>query len=238
MIVILSQKSACASVSAWFFHQLGHGKAARDYHWFANAYRTEVYYKSDLYRRAFRMDLANFTVVRVVRDSFERAASSFRHAVAYGYVDQAIGEACGRDDVVERGYSFLEFLEFLEGSDLWHGNSHLRFQRHPVEDLLPVRHLINVSTQDLFVRLNEVEADLGLPITDLETFTWAGAMEERRAIFRAFEGESDPAAVRLTREQARRGPWPRAEALLTPRAREQIARIYAVDIESYGQAAI
>src|SRR5689334_25375638 len=75
MIVVFSPKSACTSVLIWFYHQIGHTKAARDYASWPHNYRTDVYYRSRFYRRAFERDLSKFSLLRIVRDPFERAVS-------------------------------------------------------------------------------------------------------------------------------------------------------------------
>jgi hypothetical protein len=240
LVVIFSAKSACTSVVIWFLHHLGDADAARDHFRWPHRYRGQVYYKSPLYRSAFELDLENFTVVRVVRDPFDRTVSSFRHALKTSLADTHVPRVLGRSDISRDGLSFAEFLDFLEGSDLTTCNPHFLIQRHPLEDKLPVRHLINISTEDLFTRLNEVEADIGLPRTDFAALAWLHQVDDRRTRHdrrqrRAEERVhvDDVYTHRFTQEVARRGPWPSYGAFLTPLARERIARLYAADIASY-----
>src|SRR5262249_41777851 len=112
-VVIFSAKSACTNVLIWFFHHLGHLKAARDFHVWPHEYRVRVYYHSQLYQRAYKSDFSEFKVVRVVRDPYERAASGFRHIVRHA--GGSIGRYMGMRHVAERGLSFAEYLDFLEG---------------------------------------------------------------------------------------------------------------------------
>ena len=240
MVVIFSAKSACTSVVIWFLHQLGQAAAARDYSHWPHRYRSKVYYRGPVYRSAFDHDLENFAVVRVVRDPFDRTVSSFRHALRTRLADRYIPGVLHRWNVSKDGLSFDEFLDFLEHSDLTTCNTHFRIQRHPLEDELPVRHLINVSTEDLFTRLNEVETDLGLPHTDFAELQWLHQADERRTrrerrrrAGARHPDVTDPYTHRFTQDQAREGPWPSYSAFLTPEARERIARLYAVDLESY-----
>jgi len=235
-IVVFSPKSACTSVVIWFLHQIGHAQRAREHHHWPHRYRIDLYYASEHYRDACRLDLTDFRVVRVMRDSFDRAASSFRHLLRSRLPDETLAELLGRSDAAETGVSFCEFLDMLERIDLTTCDEHHRIQRHPIEDLLPVTHLINVSTEDLFVRLNQVEADLGLPITDFDELEWIHSLDRRRNRFDGKLNTADAYNVRLTRTNARRGPWPPYRALLTAPARERIARLYAVDIAAYGQS--
>jgi hypothetical protein len=236
LIVVFSPKSACTSVVIWFFHHLGHSAAARDYSSWPHRYRTEVYYKSALYRRAYERDLSKFSLVRVVRDPLERAVSSFRHVQKGGLADKEIARALGRNDMSTAGLSFSEFLDFLEHCDLNTCDPHFRVQRHPIEDRLPTRHLINASAEDLFSRLNEVEADLNMPITDFSTLEWLQKINRKHRHNEAPVAPADAYNHRFDREAARNGVWPPYSAFLVPLARERLARLYARDIEAYGGA--
>ena len=233
VIVIFSHKSACTSALVWFLHHLGHTKAAMDYHAWPHQYREEVYYHSQLYRRAYDLDLADFTLIRIVRDPWDRAVSSFRHALEWGYADTTIAKLLRRRDVASRGLAFAEFLELLERLDLTTCDEHFRIQRHPVENILPVHYLINVSTENLFTRLNDVEVELGLPRSDMAKMAWVRRLRAHSRPLGEFVDATDAYTRRLSRQDAKCGPWPPYEALLTPEARERIARMYRIDIESY-----
>jgi Sulfotransferase family len=227
MMVVFSQKSACTNVVIWFLHHLGHMKVARDFHQWPHAYRCEVYYQSDLYRNAYDLDLTKFKLIRIVRDPYERAVSSFRHVLRF---DEIAGPLRYRS-MVERGLSFAAFLDFLEKTNLSNCDPHFCIQRHPIEDKLPVQHLINVSKEDLFKRLNEVEVDLGLPQTNLswcDDIRWHNRPEQRH-----LPDDSDFYTRRFTRDEAQNGPWPSCDAFLSPEARERIGRLYATDIRAY-----
>lgn len=238
MIVVFSPKSACTSAVIWFFHQLGHGKAARDYASWPHRYRTEVYYKSRLYRLAYERDLSKFSLVRIIRDPFERAVSSFRHVQKGGLADKAMARILGRRDMATAGLSFSEFLDFLERCDLTTCDPHFRIQRHPIEDQLPTRHLINVSSENLFSRLKQVEADFELPITDFDKLEWLRKLNPGHSHVEATSLPADVYTHRFTRDDARSGSWPSYAAFLTPAARERIARLYVTDIEAYGIAPV
>ena len=234
LIVLFSPKSACTNVVIWFFHQLGHAAAAQDYDRWPHKYRGNVYYKSALYRRAFQHDLSRYSVLRVVRDPYDRAVSSFRHVHRNGSADHLIAQVLGRRDIATSGLSFSEFLDFLETCDLAKCDGHYRLQRHPVEDRLPTRYLINASTEDLYTRLNEVEADLGIAITDFDKLEWLHSVNRTHSHVAAPFDAANTYTHRFDRTTARSGAWPRYDTFLTTEARERIARLYAVDIEAYG----
>lgn len=235
MVVVLSPKSACSSVVIWFFHQLGIAEEAREFGFWPHHYREKRYLTSKLYRDALSLDLRDFKIVRIVRDPFERAVSSFRHAQLHGYTDADFGRLLRLSGVAERGVSFCEFLDLLECLDLATCDRHIGYQRHPLEDHLPVSHLVNVSTENLFTRLNQVEADFGLPTTDFDRLEWLLEVDRRRSVFKPRRiDSSDAYTLRLTRQQARKGPWPLYSALLIPLAQQRISQLYAVDFAAYG----
>ncbi len=232
LMVVFSQKSACTNVLIWFFHHLGHAPAARHFHPWPHEYRTSVYYYSHLYRNAYSLDFSKFSVVRVVRDPYERAASSFRHVLRHGFVDTLIAKRLRYRDIATKGLSFSAFLDFLETLDLANCDPHFSLQRHPIEDRLPVNHLINISTESLFSRLSEVETAIGLPQSRMVEHPWVNQWRGHNRPANELAGD-DLYSQFLSREQAHLGPWPRDAALLTAPARERISRLYAVDIKAY-----
>lgn len=236
MIVVFSPKSACSTVVIWFLHQIGHAKAARDYSSWPHRYRTEVYYRSALYRNAYERNLSKFSLVRIVRDPLERAVSSFRQVQKGGLADREMAGVLGRNDMSTTGLSFSEFLDFLERCDLRTCDPHFRIQRHPIEDRLPTRHLINASTENLLARLNQVEADFDLPVTDFGKLEWLQKISRKHSHVATPSIALDAYTHRFNRDAARSGSWPPYAAFLTPEARERLARLYATDIDAYGRA--
>ena len=231
IIVLFSPKSACSNVLIWFLHHLGQAQAAREYHRWPHRYRINIYYRSPLYRRGCRSNLRDFRVIRVVRDPYQRSASSFRHVLGLPKLSANVARVLRRP--VDSEFSFATFLDYLEATDLTTCNPHYAIQRHPIEDFLPVDHLVNISREDLFTRLNEIEADLGLPRSDLAGNSWVKALARRH--HRSNKRLSGDQYGRvLTRAQARKGPWPDYALLLTPEAKARIARLYGTDFKAYG----
>jgi hypothetical protein len=230
LLVIYAAKSACTQVAIWFYHHLGQLAAARAFHVWPHDYRDHVYLYSELYREAYRQDFSQFTVLKIVRDPYERAVSSFRHMLGFG--GNELRKRLRFRNIGSRGLSFAAFLDMLERTDLAGCNIHYCIQRHPIEDVLPVHHLIDVSKEDLFKRLNEVEAAVGLPHTDIRAVAadWFDELKWHRRPDPELPGGEELYTRPLTREQALQGPWPRYGELLTPEARQRIARLYAVDL--------
>lgn len=233
LLVIFSPKSACSNVAIWFFHHLGHGKEARAYDVWPHRYRKQVYYGTDLYREASASDLAGYKVVRVIRDPYDRAASAFRHAIRTRLAEREIAPILGDDIVARDGLSFADFLSFLERSDLTSCNPHFRIQRHRIEDVLKPDIVINISKENLMARLAEVARDLGLPPATPQMQDWMDELRGHNSPAGEFPHDPDLYTRRLTRREAANGPWPSSAALLTDEARSRLARLYAVDIQSY-----
>ena len=233
LLVIHSQKSACTNVAIWYLRQIGHAQAARDFHYWPHYYLSQVLNHSEFYRKAYDLDFLKFTVVRVVRNPFERAVSSFRHALKHGHLDDEIRKRLGYNDVAHKGLSFSIFIDFLERVDLANCDPHISLQRHPIEGKLPVHHLINVSSENLFTRLNDVEASVGLPRSDMTADPWIRYLHHHNRPEKMMPDTGDLYTHVLGRPQAKNGPWPRYEAFMHPEARERIARLYAVDIKAY-----
>ena len=234
LVVLYSPKSACSNVLIWFLHHLGHMDAARNFHRSPHRYRDRVYHQSPLYKSATRLDLTGFTVVKVIRDPCQRAVSSFRHVLRTGLFEDDMERKLDDTGLGQNGLSFAAFLDFLEKTDLRSCNPHYSLQGHPIEARLPVSHLINVSREDLFTRLNEVEAAIGLPVSELAKAPWVRQLGRRHHHEGGdFSGVTDFYRQRLGREHALRGPWPSYDALLTREARERVAQLYASDIAAY-----
>jgi hypothetical protein len=136
------------------------------------------------------------------------------------------------------GLSFSEFLDFLERCNLRTCDPHFRIQRHPIEDHLPTRHLINASTENLFSRLKQVEADFDLPVTDFDKLDWLRKLNPAHTHVASASPPANVYTHRFTREDARSGSWPSYAAFLTPAARERIARLYDTDLKAYGIAPV
>jgi hypothetical protein len=231
LLVIFSPKSACSNVVVWFFHHLGHAQAARDYHPFPHRYRLDVYYRSELYRAACEGDLNGYRVVRVVRDPLQRAVSAYRHLLSRP--NAGLPRRVGMTHIARKGLSFSDYIKFLEGLDLNNCDRHFAVQRHPIEDVVRVTDLINVSREDLYARLGEIEDRIGLPRTDLQASDWVGRLNRRNRP----QGElqrTDISTTAFLPRQAKAGPWPQYEEFLTAEARAKLTALYAVDVRNYG----
>jgi hypothetical protein len=237
LMVVWSPKSACTSTYVWFAAQSGLIDEMRATHNWPHRHRRLVYQQSDLYRRSLRLPLADYRVVRVIRDPYSRAASIYRHSLVNDYLDEYLKDFKTGKLTSEQGLSFQQFLDLLESLDLRKANPHLKPQFRRIETVRPPDITINISKSDLFAELNRAEVAIGLPPTDFHSLGWLLTMEQkRRAKDMPLEGgflDERPFGRRAARGRA---PFPSYDQLLTPGAKEHIKRIYAQDFEAYGNA--
>jgi hypothetical protein len=232
LAVMWSYKAACTTVIKWVFQHNGLLSEALAYHSWVHKYRLRRYQKSERYAAGLR-DLVRgrFDVVKIVRDPFDRAVSSYIHAYRTGYDDEAIAKTIQRPLTYRERFSFREFVTFLERNDLRSCNPHHRVQVTPAERRvlfgIRPRRIIKIE-QGLNSALGELERSLGLPATD---FTDPVFSSEHHTVRVSQHG---PAAdlVHLSRRAL-----PPANTFYDDDLRRRVARLYAEDIRQYGYSA-
>lgn len=229
-VVLCSGRAASVPVLAWCLHQAGWAAEAQA--WAGGERRAEqlraLRQRPELARAAEAPAAASLRVLRIVRDPFERAESAFRHLLATQYAHAELRAALGVELDLD-GLSFDRYLDFLESEDLDRCDLRHARQRHPLEAQRPADLVLNVSRCDLLAGLNDFERLCGLPSTRFAGAAWLPARPEPLPV--AAVADERPDRLVLTRQQALRGPWP--QGLLTPAARERLARLYAADVAAY-----
>ena len=214
--VMWSPKAACTTVVSWAFQHNGLLQEALGFNPWIHCYRLHHYQKTERYLRRLRHfgQHARY-VVKVVRNPFDRAVSSFIHAYRNDYEDLALREILGRPVDRERRFSFREFVELLERSDLNRCNAHHRLQstpleRHVVFELKP--HRIIKIEDGLERALSDIERKFNLPPTDFASpvfhsghHTARTASRRQRATVRSFGSRCCP-----TRPHSMMTTWSRA----------------------------
>lgn len=169
VILIWSAKSGCTFAVKWLFDHMGLLEEALAYHSWIHKFRVEKLYPS----HAFESSVQDFAAapelyraVRIVRNPFKRAVSSYVHASCCGYEDVKLGHVLGRPVNKHSRVSFREFVRYLETIDLTRCNVHHRLQVHPLErHYMPgSRFVINLDHS--MESLPKLERLLGLPQTD------------------------------------------------------------------------
>ncbi len=172
-ILAFSAKAGCTFAVKWMFRHIGLLAAAEAHHPWVHRYRTNVYYSSREYQLAREDVVAHpqqYRVVKVVRDPFARAVSSYVAANTTGHVDTELSDFLQREVSRRARFSFREFVDFLADIDLAAANIHHRLQSHPIDRVAQELDLglRVVRLEESMQRLPEVEDILGLPRFDLQ----------------------------------------------------------------------
>jgi hypothetical protein len=232
LMFLWSAKSACTTTFVWFAHSIGQLADLKASGQKVHQYRKNIYYDSPLHERGRAIPLQDYRIVHVMRDPAARAVSSYRHALRTGYEDSRLSAYKGAALDRQKGFSFNQFLAYLETLDLTTCNQHHRLQRHPIELSREPDQVIDVSTQDLLAELDKIGAGFGLAPIPSDAMTWLHDLEGRRAV-KPGEPPTENVPDTPFDEAAARGnrPWPGTSAFLTPETRARIAKLYAPDFD-------
>ncbi len=236
-----SAKAACTNVLLWYLQVSGIGRFAAFYTQWPHKFRQEVLYASLRYQEGVRSlsEPAQLRWIRVIRDPYRRAISSYRHILRHGVGTNLPAGESSLDHLREAGLSFLDFLHLLQDSPVLLNEIHCRPQFHPLEADVTIWRLINVDVDNIQSSLEQIETELGLEIAPDERDAYSASLANIRQHHYALrlETEDHLDATPLTRLHAD-GLWPIDAAFLTERSRRLIETIYDVDFARYGLACV
>jgi len=232
-VVVWSPKSACTSATIWFMTANDHLDAMQAYGRWPHDYRIQVYYHLPEITKGMGGDLLDYFYLKIIRDPFSRVVSSFKQGIHTGYLNNNLARYLGRQVDDTHGYSFTEFLDYLETIDLANTNPHHGLQRHPVEDVRDMDCVINVSTEDLYEGLNRFEDRMGLPQTNFAEFDLIHQIQNRRKSKLWDIGTADVSDLPISKNELRQNGFFSPELLLNDHNRSRIRSLYAVDLEQY-----
>ncbi|MEX2500368.1 MAG: sulfotransferase family 2 domain-containing protein [Wenzhouxiangellaceae bacterium] len=234
-VISWAAKSACTHVLIWHLDRLGLLAEANAHSAWPHNYRIRFYHNSSQYREALeRLESEGpegWTCIKIVRDPARRCISSYRHALHNGYEDQLMAHYLGRQIRHADGFSYADFLEYLEMIDLEHCNIHHRLQRHPL-DAVPFgrKRLIHIDQQDLAAALEQIDRAQGIgtntPGPERELAITQAA--RRHAPETGFE-PADPELWKMPLTRTDGDAWPKSELQTCSEATEWARRIYDRD---------
>jgi len=233
--IIWSAKSASTGVHIWHFAEQGLLEEATACDRNPHTYRERILERSSAYRRRKRNLLWTPRAwVRVIRDPYRRTVSSFRHALRYDYIWKRIGKILGRNVDATNGFSFDEFLGFLELSNIESPscNEHFRAQNQFIEKAVPLPFVLNADVTDVFEGLDGFAARHNLSVGDVnlrkEAFSRLGTHHFSILI----PVEHDSSKTSFNAEDSV-GKWPDYPSFLDQASRHRIEKIYQRDFEAY-----
>lgn len=228
-------KSGATFGVKWFFAQIDLLEEALQYHKFVHNYRDDLYRFSKQHRislGAFLKRPDEYSVIKIVRHPLKRAVSSYIHTVKYKFAHQEISRFLGRSVDKDSGFSFREFVSYLESIDIYTCNIHFRTQVHSLErsGKISIDYLIDL--EESVEKLGELEKSLGLRRTDLLLFTESKHNTTRTEV-KGFYGDRIDYFGRKKRK-GREIITPPAENFYDSELLERVGKIYAEDFERYG----
>lgn len=229
--IIWSAKSACTTVLLWYLWHCDLLQAALFYHGWPHKFRNRVLYHSKTYQAwAANAGSDGWQWLRILRDPYARTISSYRHALRKGYEDAKIANVLRIDP--KRGYTFEQFLDYLQQIDIAACNLHHRAQFHPVENLVTPGTVINIDKQDLMARLREIDATLTQPKEPVSALLDAIERIAQHHFARGMSTDRDYAST-VFRKVDTWSEWPPYRCFLNASTRRKIESIYATDFDRY-----
>lgn len=227
LALLWSAKAGCTFAVKWFFFQVGRLNEALSYDAWIHNYRDHFCGAKEYGEEIEGICARETRVVKVVRNPYERAVSSYLMAVRAGYENECLAHFLKRPVNNNEGISFHEFVDYLGTLDLRACDIHHRLQIHSAEEqgFLVVRHLIRL--EESFFAIPQCEKEMGLRTSNL-----AGLRSSEHNTYRKewieYWGE-----VRLYRHLGSR-MFPETANFYTDELREKVARLYAIDFDEYG----
>ncbi len=230
--VLWSAKAGCTFAVKWFFEQRGELAAANAHSAWIHDYRTQVYRKSEAFLQGVhRAEFGKMRYVRLVRNPFGRAVSSYLHmvrTVGDHRFHQPLNEFLGRDIEEPPGVTFSEFCEFLLATDVARCDIHYRQQAHALETggLIAIDQLVHLENleQEWQVMTNRFNLNVS-SVAELSR----SHHNTQRASAREFVG--DRPFLRTPEDV-----YPSYESFYNPELEVKVAHVYAEDFHRYGYA--
>jgi len=228
--LLWSAKAGCTFAVKWFFFQRGELETALAHSSWIHDYRTQVYRQSDAYwAGVHRAEFGKFRYIRLVRDPFARAVSSYLHmvrTVGDHAFHQPFNDFLGRDIEEGPGVAFSEFCDFLLATDVSRCDVHYRQQAHRLETegLVDVDHVVHL--EHLERELEPLVRRYGLRQVAFDELS-ASHHNTRRAPSEEFVGERP---FRRSAEDT----YPDYRAFYDAALTEKVRSVYREDLSRYG----
>jgi len=231
LAVLFSAKAGCTLAVKWFFQQAGLLDEALAYSSWVHDYRIDVFYRSERYRPEALLE-PRTRIVKFVRNPYERAVSSYLHALRTGYDDAKIEAFLGRQLNDGQRFSFREFIAFLEADSLsaQRCDPHHKLQVHPLERLGLARPDTVVRVEEARRALPRLERRLGLGTTHYDELRHSHHHTLRSP-------RASPCADRRRWPSATKGdrlPFPNTHFFYDRSLLLRVRGLYRADFEAYG----
>lgn len=229
LALFFSAKAGCTFALKWFFFHTNYLDEALAYHPWIHEYRLNVFYKLPEYKKNIHEILNEQTnTIKIVRDPYARAVSSYIHAARCGYENEKLSHFLNRKVDKERGFSFREFVSYLGSIDLRRCNPHHRVQIHLSEEKGLVIPNYIVKLENSLDDFKQIETELGLRESDLVFLNHSGHHVPKNEE-NTFSGDI-PYSVHSTKGLS----FPSYIKFYDDHLKKEIARLYQIDFDTYG----
>lgn len=230
LAVLFSPKAGCTYAVKWFFRHTGLLETATFYDPWVHAFRNRVFYQSKGYRPRAMLE-PGFRVAKFVRNPYERAVSSYIHAIRAANLDEPMARFLGRPVTGPRRFSFREMVAWLESEPLTarRRDPHVKTQVHELErtGFAPTR---IVRVEEAASVVPRLERDWGLADTSADGLTRSGHHTSRAT-------DEAPCADRdawPTEGLAESERFPAAGRFYDGSLIARVRQLYAADFAAYG----
>lgn len=230
--LFLNEKAGCTFATSWFFFQQGLLEEALDYHFWIHNYRYDVYYKQKIYKSTLKSILSeNFTRIKLVRSPFQRAVSSYIHAIKTKYTTTEISDFLGRKVNDDEKFTFEEFVEYLEKSGVENCNPHHRVQVEKLEKAGLLQFDKIIKLEESLPAFRQIENELGLKQSnpDLIFESISKSRHHRKRI-----NSDEYCGNRMFKQKD--AAFSQYQAFYNNSLKQKIANLYTCDFEHYNYA--
>ena len=170
--LFFNAKAGCTFATKWFFYQMEILDEALAYNKFVHAYRRDIYNKSEFYKNELKQVFSNdYTRIKLVRSPYQRAVSSYIHAIVNNHIDDEISDFLDRPLTDAKRFSFEEFISFLEHTGVQYCNPHNRLQALPDEWQNKLSFTYTIKIENSLHEFRKIEKELGLKTSDIEALS-------------------------------------------------------------------
>lgn len=240
VVLLWSQKAGCTSLVKWFFFQIGLLDEAINYHPWIHNYENEVYIKKNNYNKEVKKILlnSNMEVIKLVRDPYKRAVSSFLELSHEGPLKieshfaykewRRIREIIYNDKNSVMGISFKQYLYYLKevGVDVDSINGHFAQQYIEGEEQFVTKY---IYLEDFDNEIRELEKKYCLKTSPLIDITNSGHHRAKK-----MKESEDYSNVIITEETFYKENPPTYTSFYNDETLALVEEIFKKDIEVYG----
>jgi len=225
IMLSLSPKSGSLFGVSWFFYQANLWQDVKEHPKWAHHYRQEVYYKSPGYPASYRHFFASpetYTKIKLVRNPYSRAVSSYIHALR----TPEILYRDTRNKFTATEFSFETFLAEVEKLGTRSCDVHYRTQTHEFERNSNWDYQHIVQLESAFKDIPKLEKIYDLKTSPLENFRESEHNSRRKK-----SGKNYVGSTVFSSGYIKHSPYP---YFYNTELAQKVQELYAEDFRNFG----